>query len=73
MREQCKKLSFWNPIFDRKDLILSYTVHTMKDWIKIYNISLIITPLIDYVKFSIGINDYDKLKNIFTLEFEGLI
>lgn len=64
MREQCKKLSFWKPIFERKNLILPYAVYTIKDWIKLYNISVIITPLIDYGQFSICINNYDELADI---------
>lgn len=64
MREQCKHLSFWNPIFERNQLILPYSVNTLKDWIKLYNISSILTPLINDEKFSITVDEYDELADI---------
>lgn len=72
MREQCKTLSFWKPIFERNQLILPvgdgltapYFVNTVKDWIKLYNISSILTPLINDEKFSITVNEYDELADI---------
>jgi hypothetical protein len=64
MRERCNKPSFWKPIFERHHLIYPFSVSNMKDWIKLYNISSVLTPMIEREGFTITVNGDDELADI---------
>jgi hypothetical protein len=64
MRERCNKASFWKPIFERHHLIYPFSVSNMKDWIKLYNISSILTPMIEREEFTLTVNGDDELADI---------
>ncbi len=64
MRDRCNKPSFWKPIFERHHLIYPFSVTNIKDWIKLYHVSFILTPLIEKEKFMITVNENEELADI---------